>query len=85
MLGGMLVMLRGVKMVSVGQVGVMRGGFVIAVEVMLGGFMVVACSVLVMLRCLGVVMGCLTGHRQAPFALGWGIRPAEIIEDHAYR
>lgn len=58
MLGGVLGVLRGVKMVGVGQVGVMRGGFVVAVGVMLGGCMVMACSVLVMLRCLGVMVRC---------------------------
>jgi hypothetical protein len=75
--GGVLGVLRGVKMVSVGQMGVVRGGFMVAVGVMLSGFMVMARSVLVMLRCLGVMLGCLAGHGEAPFrfALGWGNRP----------
>ena len=55
-------MLRGVKMVSVGQMSVVGGCFVVAFVVVQGGLMVMACSVLVMLRCLSVVMGCLLRH-----------------------
>jgi len=66
-LGGVLGMLRGVKLVSVGQMRVVSGCFVVAVEMMPGGFVVVARSVLVVLRCLGMMMGCLAGHGQAPF------------------
>lgn len=65
--GSVLGVLRGVKMVSMGNVGVVCGGFVVAVGVMPSGFVVMACSVLVMLRCLGVILGCLTGHGLAPF------------------
>jgi hypothetical protein len=57
-LGGVLCMFRGMDLVAVREVGVVRGDFVIAIEVLLSGFVVVACSVLVMLRCLGVMMGC---------------------------
>jgi hypothetical protein len=62
MAGGVLGVLHGMEMVGMGHVRVVRGGLVVAVEMLLGGFPVMACSVLVMLRCLGVMMGCLTGH-----------------------
>ncbi|MFZ0305897.1 MAG: hypothetical protein WAL75_24645 [Terracidiphilus sp.] len=77
--------LGGVKMVSLGKVSVMRGGFVVAVIVMLGGFMVMACSVFVMLRCLGVMLGCLAGHGQTPFDSHWigEFDPQRIIGDGA--
>jgi hypothetical protein len=86
MLGGVLGVLRGVKMVSVSQMGVVSGGFVVAVEVMLGGFVVMACSVLVMLRCLGVMVGCLAGHWQTPFDSHWvrEFDPQRIIGDGAH-
>lgn len=84
--GGVLGVLRGVKMVGVGKVSVVGGGFVVAVGVMLGGFMVMACSVLVMLRCLSVMMGCLAGHGEAPFSSRWvGLfDPQRIIGDAAH-
>lgn len=62
-LGGMLGVLGGVSVVAVGQVRVVRGGFVIAVGVVLGGGMVMASSVLVVLRCLGVVLSCFVRHK----------------------
>jgi hypothetical protein len=57
MLGGVFGVLRRVQMVSVCQVRVVSGCFVVAFKVMLGGFVVMARSVLVMFRCLGVMMG----------------------------
>jgi hypothetical protein len=39
-------------------VGVVRGRFVVAFQMMLCGFVVMARSVLVMFRCLGVVVCC---------------------------
>jgi len=85
MFGGVLGVLRGVKIVGEGKVGVVRSGFVVAVGVMPGGFMVMACSVLVMFRCLGVMMGCLAGHGQTPFALHLvgAFDPQRIIGDSA--
>ncbi len=62
MLSGVLGVLRSVEVVRVRHMGVVRGCFVVAIEMLLGGFVVMACSVLVVLRCLGVMMGCLTGH-----------------------
>jgi hypothetical protein len=44
--------------VAVGQLGVVGGRFVIATLMMLCGFVVVARSVLVVFRCLGVMMCC---------------------------
>jgi hypothetical protein len=85
-LGRVLAVLRGVKMVSVGKVSVVRGGFVVAVGVMPRSFVVMACSVLVMLRCLGVMMGCLAGHGEAPFDSRW-VRvfdPQRIIGERAH-
>lgn len=63
MLGGVL---DGVEMVSMGYVRVVCSCFVFAVEMMLGGFVVMVCSVLEILRCLGVMMGCLVGHGKLP-------------------
>jgi hypothetical protein len=84
--GGVLVVLRGVKMMSMGKVSMVRGGFVVAFCVMPGGFVVVACSVLVMLRCLGVMMGCLAGHGEVPFGSRWVelSDPQRIIGDGAH-
>ena len=85
-LGGVLGVLRGVKVVSMGKVGVVCGGFVVAVGVILSGFVVMACSVFVMLRCVGVVLGCLTGHGLAPFATRWvrEFDPQRIIGDGSH-
>jgi hypothetical protein len=58
-LGGVLSVLHGVKMVGVGHMSMVSGCFVIAFIVMPGGFVVMARSVLVMFRCLGVMLGCL--------------------------
>jgi hypothetical protein len=60
--GSVLGVFCGVKMVCVRYVCVVSGCGVVAVEVLLGGFAVMACSVFVMIRCLGVMMGCLAGH-----------------------
>ncbi len=81
--GGVFGVLGGVNMVSVSQMGVVCGGFVVAVGVVPGGFMVMACSVLVMLRCLGVMLGCLAGHGEAPFGSHWvgEFDPKGIIRD----
>jgi len=56
---GMFAVLDGVEVVSLCQMGVMGCCFVVAFVVMAGGFVVVARSVLVMFRCLGMMMGCL--------------------------
>ena len=58
LLGGFFGVILGLNVVAVRQVGVVSGGFVIAVFMMLGGFMVMARSVLVVLRCLLVVFHC---------------------------
>jgi hypothetical protein len=60
--GCMLGVLCRVGVVSVGQVRVVRRGFVVAIKMMLGGFAVVACSVLVVVRRVRVVMRCFVGH-----------------------
>ena len=57
-LGGVLGMLGGVGVMAVGEVRVVRGGFVIAFGVVLGGFVMVAGGVLVVLRRLLVMPGC---------------------------
>jgi hypothetical protein len=61
-LGCVLGVLCRVRVMAVGQVRVVRGGFMVAAGVMLGGFVVVTGSVLVMIRCLGVMMSGLLGH-----------------------
>ena len=51
-----------VAVMPVGQMGVVCSGFVVLCHMLLGGFVVVARSVLMVFRCLGVVMGCFLGH-----------------------
>jgi hypothetical protein len=58
MLGGMLGVLGGVNGVTVCQLGVVGGRLVIATLMMSCGFVVMARSVLVMFRCLGVMVCC---------------------------
>ncbi len=62
MLGGMLGVLCCVQLVGVSQVCMVRCCLVVALQVMLGRFMVMVCGMLVMLRCLSMMMGCLAGH-----------------------
>lgn len=57
-LGCLLGVLSGVNVVTMGEVRVMRGSFMIPIGMMAGGFAVVARSVLVVLRCLVVMMRC---------------------------
>jgi hypothetical protein len=47
-----------VLMVAVGELCVMRGGFMFSSFVMFGGFLVVASRVLVMFRCLVMMICC---------------------------
>jgi hypothetical protein len=63
-LGGFFGVALGLDVMAVRQVRVVSSDFVVAVLVMLGGFVVVACSVLVVLRCLLVVLGCFVGHEE---------------------
>ena len=56
--GGVLSVLSGMGVMPMSQVRVVGGGLVIALLVMAGGSALVACSVLRMLRCLGMAMGC---------------------------
>ena len=58
LLGSMLRMVCGMKVVGVCQVRVMGGFLVMTRFVMLGGLVVVTRSVLMMFRCLRVMMGC---------------------------
>jgi alanine dehydrogenase len=58
MLGGMLGVFGGVDGVTMSQVSVVGGGFVVAVQMLLCGFVVMARSVLVVFRCLGVMVCC---------------------------
>src|ERR1035437_7965128 len=55
--------MRGVEMVSVGGVRVMRGFFVSTGVVMFRGFLVMACRVFVMLRRFPMMLGCFLGHQ----------------------
>jgi hypothetical protein len=61
-LGGVPCMLSCVGVVSMREMRVMSGLLVVAFRVVLGGCMVVACSVFVMLRCLSVVLCCFVRH-----------------------
>jgi hypothetical protein len=62
LLGGFSGVMRGVMKMALGGVRVVSGGLVIAVLVVLGRFAVMASCVFMVLRCLGVVLGCLLGH-----------------------
>jgi hypothetical protein len=61
-LGCVCRVLAGMGVVGVRKVRVVGGLLVVALRVVLGGCMVVACSVFVMIRCLGVVLSCLVRH-----------------------
>jgi hypothetical protein len=78
-LGRMLGVLDGVYMVSMRRMRVVGGGFVIALGVMLCGFVVVARGVLVVLRCLLVMIGCFLRHGESPFACSDFVLQARII------
>jgi len=54
--------MRGVEMVGVGDVRVMRGFFVSTGVVMFRGFLVMACRMFVMLRRFPMMFCCLLGH-----------------------
>jgi hypothetical protein len=58
MLGCVFRVLGSMDMVAVSEMGVMRGGFMVAIGVMTGSLAVVARSVLVMIRCLVMMMRC---------------------------
>lgn len=62
MFGRLLGMFRGVNRMSMGEVCVVSGLFVVAFSVVPGGFVVVARSVFVMFRCLSVMLGCFLRH-----------------------
>src|ERR1700744_5001229 len=64
MLGGFLGVIGGVNVVTVGQVSMVSGQFVVTAFVVPGGFMVVARSVLVMFRCLLVMLNCFVCHEE---------------------
>jgi len=55
-------MLGGMDRVTVRQMRVVCGFFVVAFGVCRSGFVMVARSVFVMLRCLGVMLGCFVRH-----------------------
>jgi hypothetical protein len=64
---GVLRVLGGMKMVRVRRV-CMVGGFLMAASfVMLGGFVVMVCSLLMMFGCQLVMVGCFLGHVKLPF------------------
>ena len=80
-LGCLLSMLRGVNVVAMGEVRVMRGSFMVPFGVMAGGFAVVARSVLVVLRCLVVMMCSFVRHaNSSPFHCVLAVR-----EDYGHR
>jgi hypothetical protein len=84
-LGGFFRVIFGLNVMAVRQMGMVSGGFVVAVLVMLGGFLVMACSVLVVLRRLCVVLGCFVGHEESSFRAPVASRHGRIIvtRDHA--
>jgi hypothetical protein len=77
-------MIGGVNVVTVREVRVVSGFFVVAGLVVLGGFMVVARSVFQMLRCLLVMIGCFVRHGFPPDDLKTGLlEPKRIIESRS--
>ena len=64
LLGGFFGVILGLNVVAVREVGMVGGGFVVAVFMLLGGFMVMARSVLVVPRCLLVMLHCFVGHEE---------------------
>jgi hypothetical protein len=62
-LGGFVGEMRGVEMVRVGDVRVMRGFFVRTGVVMFRRLLVMTCRVFVMLRRFPMMLGCLLGHQ----------------------
>lgn len=58
MLGSALGVLGSMDVVAMGQVRVVSSRFVVAIQMVFGGFAMVACSVLMVLRCLRVMMSC---------------------------
>jgi hypothetical protein len=73
--------LGGMKMVSVREMGVVRGLLMVAGLVVSGGFAVVACSVFVVFRCIGVVMGCFVRHGFPPGRLQSGFYPQRELSE----
>jgi hypothetical protein len=74
-LGRLRGMMRGVVLVALGTVGVVRGCFVVAGLVLLGGLAVMSRCVLVVFGCLVMVFYRLFGHLSSldfgEFSLGW--------------
>jgi hypothetical protein len=54
--GGLLGMLGGVNVMSMGKMGVMRRPFMVTFLMARGGFAVMACGVFVVLGCLSVML-----------------------------
>jgi len=57
-LGGLFSVLAGVDVVAMGEMRMVRSGFVLALGVMAGGFAMMTRSVFVMIRCLLVMIRC---------------------------
>jgi hypothetical protein len=78
MLGRLLGMVRGLQVMTLRQVSVMAGAFVLTGLVMIGSLMMVIRGLLVMLRCFAVVFRALMlGHWFSPCLFGptiyhWG-------------
>jgi hypothetical protein len=78
-------MLGGMDRVTVRQMRVVCGFFVVAFGVCRSGFVMVARSVFVMLRCLGVMLGCFVRHVKPPDCLKTGLlQPRGIIVSPRY-
>jgi hypothetical protein len=55
---------------AMGRVRMMRGGLMVAVFVVLGGFAMVPGCVFMMFRCLVMMLRCLSGHLGSPLSEG---------------
>jgi hypothetical protein len=67
-LGGFDAVMRGVMVVGMGRVRVVRGGFMVTGFVMASRFAVMPRGVLVVFRCFVMMFGCLLGHVIPPAA-----------------
>jgi len=57
-LGGLSGMVRGMVMMAIGNMGVMRGCLVITSVMVFGGQVVMPCCMLVVFGCFAMVLGC---------------------------
>jgi len=68
---GFLLMVHGVQAVTMCNVGMMGGLFMASGRIMLGSFLVVACCMFVVLRCLGMMFCAFFAHNMILVSCFW--------------